>query len=78
MAGYDLLLDMDRDGTHAGDCEGCRWWQCEVHRPGAEDVGRCTETHLILFDLRVSAHSGCNHFEPAPVEAGALAAGGGR
>jgi hypothetical protein len=72
MVGYNLYLDQER----GGHCEGCKWWECDDHADGAASVGQCHQPELVPFDLRVSGHSGCNHYEPAPAGAGTLAAGG--
>ncbi len=54
-----------------GRCGGCRWWQSDHNDTGDhEHIGLCLHEELAHFQLQVSADSGCNRFEPAPVGAG--------
>jgi len=55
-----------------GHCKACRWWQAEHDGHAQEDaaVGLCMHAELTHFSLQVSGLSGCNRFEPVPVEMG--------
>ena len=45
-----------------GNCEGCRFFGRDGQ--GGEER-TCTQAQLQKFDLKVTAHSGCNQFSPA-------------
>ena len=48
-----------------GMCKDCQWWQIDPGANIADDtMGLCTEEELQPFRLRVSGHSGCNHYTP--------------
>lgn len=49
-----------------GLCKDCKWWQIEPDADMITDetLGLCIERELKPYQVRVSAQSGCNRFEP--------------
>jgi hypothetical protein len=48
-----------------GLCKDCQWWQIDPGATVADNtLGLCTEDEIHPFQLRVSGHSGCNHYTP--------------
>jgi|GEM_PF-6531727 len=62
MAPLHVLHDDER-----GHCLSCRWWQAE-HEEAEAAAGLCMQPELTHFSIQLTAHSGCNRFEPARAE----------
>ena len=64
MSLFRTTLNSDDE---CGHCKSCRWWQAEHEEEVDDAVGLCMHQELTHFSLQLSAHSGCNRFEHAPM-----------
>ncbi len=62
------LFQSTNQADECGHCMGCRWWQHENEDAEAA-IGLCMHQELTHFSIQVTAHSGCNRYEAAKVEA---------